>query len=383
VEPVLWISGGWFVVVAWLIVRAGRQRGLLRTVPVASLPRKVEPRVVAIVPVRDEEANIGPCLQRLLAQDYRAECLNVLVIDDESADGTADIAARVAQDHPQVTLIRCPPLPPHWIGKSHACWIGARAAPADAEWLCFLDADVRAEPGLIAAAVATATSEHIDLLSLAPRQELKSFSERLIMPCGLCLLAFCQDLRKVQARRGDAVTATGQFMLVRREIYDAVGGHAAICGAICEDLELARRVKRAGGHVLLFEGRPLVSTRMYTGWKTLWPGFAKNLVDMLGGPFSTLTIAAAAASLAWAAVLVPVAAALNCADGTGCLALAPAFMGSGAAFGLHIAAAAYFEIPWWYGLLFPLGYTAGALIAIDSVRRRWRAAVSWKGRTYP
>jgi chlorobactene glucosyltransferase len=124
---------------------------------------------------------------------------------------------------------------------------------------------------------------------------------------------------------------------------------------------------------------------MYHGWSTLWVGIAKNLSEMLGGPLRTIAIAAAAVVLAWAAWLIPLGDALHCAQGGSgaCLALIPAALGSAAAFGLHIAGASYFGIPPWYGLLFPLGYSAGALIAIDSVRRRLSGRVSWKGRTYP
>jgi chlorobactene glucosyltransferase len=204
------------------------------------------------------------------------------------------------------------------------------------------------------------------------------------MPCGLYLLAFCQDLRTVQAPSSSEVTATGQFMLVRRAYYETIGGHAAVRGAICEDLMLARLLKRSGGHAILQDGRRLLSARMYRGWPTLWIGIAKNLSEMLGGPPRTITIAAAAVALAWAAWLVPLRDALDCAQGSsgGCVGLIPAALGSAAAFGLHIAGASYFGIPPWYGLLFPLGYSAGALIAIDSVRRRLSGRVSWKGRTY-
>jgi chlorobactene glucosyltransferase len=378
------LAVAWLAVVAWLIFRVSRQVLLLREIAAAVPPQAgLAPGVALIVPARDEEANIGRCLRSLAGQDYPAERLKVLVIDDHSADGTAAVATQFARQHAFFRVLRAPPLPPGWVGKSHACWVGARAVGGEAEWLCFIDADTFAEPYLISSAVAAATRESIDLLSLAPRHELKSFAERLIIPCGLCLLGFCQDLHKVQARRGTKVTATGQFMLVRRCAYERAGGHAAIHGAICEDVALARRIKHDGGHVLLLDGASLISTRMYTGWRTLWPGFAKNISDMLGGVRATLAIALAAVTLAWAALFIPLAAAASCMHGQGCMAVIPAVAGSAAAFGLHIAAAVHLGIPFWYGLLFAPGYTVGALMAIDSVRRRWRGRVSWKGRLYP
>jgi chlorobactene glucosyltransferase len=382
----LLLSSIWLAGVIWLIARAFEQRGLLQSLkPAGPPPADRAPKVAVIVPARDEAANIDRCLRSLVAQTYPTLCLRIIAIDDHSRDGTFAIASALAQTCPQLMVLRSPPLPPHWVGKSHACWIGARAVKEGADWLCFVDADVWAEPALIASAVAAANAEALDLLSLAPRQELQSFAERLVMPCGLYLLAFGQDLRTVQARNGSEVTATGQFMLVNRAYYETIGGHAAVRGAICEDLMLARLLKRSGGHAMLQDGRRLLSTRMYRGWPTMWIGIAKNLSEMLGGPPRTIAIAAAAVALAWAAWLIPLRDALACAQASsgGCVSLIPAALGSAAAFGLHIAGASYFGIPPWYGLLFSLGYSAGALIAIDSVRRRLSGRVSWKGRTYP
>jgi chlorobactene glucosyltransferase len=258
-------------------------------------------------------------------------------------------------------------------------------APPEDEWICFLDADVIAEPGLLGSALHVAQTLRLDLLSLAPRQRLGSFAERLIIPCGLYLMAFCQDLATVQARHSDKVTATGQFMLVRRTAYEAVGGHAAVHDAICEDVGLALLIKRAGGYVMLQDGKALLSARMYTGWSTLWSGISKNLVEMLGGPTATLLTAPVVLLLSCATLLVPGLDAVSCAYGSaaGCVALIPASLGTAAAFGLHIAGAIYFRIPFWYGLLFPVGYAIGACLALESLRRRWRGRIVWKGRTYP
>ena len=380
----VFLSSAWLAVVVWLIVRAFNQRDILTVLAPAETPPAAVPTVAIIIPARDEAANIGRCLAAIIAQAYPAERLSVVIVDDHSADDTFAIAAAVAAEHRCVSVLRSPPLPPGWVGKSHACWIGACAAGERAEWLCFIDADAWAEPALVAGAMAAVTAEKLDLLSLAPRQELQSFAERLIMPCGLYLLGFCQDLRAVQAPESHEAVATGQFMLIRRSAYEAIGGHAAVRHAICEDLMLARAVKRSGRRVLLQDGRHVLATRMYTGWATLWIGISKNLSEMLGGPWRTAAIAVAAVVLAWAAVFIPVADAAACAGGarSACWALAPAALGSAAAFGLHIAGSAYFRIPVWYGLLFPFGYSVGAAIAADSVRRRWLGGISWKGRAY-
>lgn len=339
--------------------------------------------VAIIVPARDEEHNISACLETLRTQSARPEV--IVTVDDHSSDATASIVADLSARDSTIVLRRAPALPPGWLGKSHACWIGEAGVTAEIEWLCFVDADIRAEPQLIATALAEVERRRLDFLSLTPRQVLVSFAERLVMPCGLYLLAFCQDLARMQAPTGDSATATGQFILVRRSAYRAVGGHQAVRGDVSEDTALARVMKRAGYRVTLAGGDLLLRTRMYTGWRSLWIGVSKNLVDMIGGPTATMATAVAGVVLAWAAVALPLADALACSGSrpSACWALGFAGTGAAAALALHVFGSLFFRIPAWYGLLFPLGYTAGAMMAVDSVRRRATGRVSWKGRTYP
>src|SRR5262249_24754219 len=136
--------------------------------------------VAIIVPARNEATNIGECLGGLAAQRGLAAGLAITVVDDTSQDRTADEVRRKAHNDARISLLDAGPLPPGWMGNPLACWRGAAAAGAD--WLCFVDADVRAEPELIAVAVQTAEHDGIDMLSLAPFQQLVSFWERLIVP---------------------------------------------------------------------------------------------------------------------------------------------------------------------------------------------------------
>lgn len=380
---VLPLSAVWFVLVIWLICRAFRQRKALAVLQPARKAEGRFPKVCVVVPARDESANIADCVNALAIQ--RAVDLDIVVVDDDSSDDTAAIVARLAREVPFLALLHAPELPSGWMGKPHACSIGASAAPADCRWLCFIDADVTVvHPSALATAVGAAQRGGIDLLSLTPRQELKSFAERLMMPCGLYLLAFSQDLSEAQAAGSGQVVATGQFMLFRREAYAAAGGHAAVRGEVCEDVALAHRLKQKGGRVLLQDGSKLLSTRMYTGWATLWPGIAKNLSEMLGGGLRTATVALIALAMAWGAVVLPAVAFTGCVGGStaACVALLPAGTGSAAAFALHIAGAIHFGIPFWYGFLFPLGYSAGAAIGFDSLRWRLIRRIRWKGRIY-
>ncbi|MBU3887878.1 glycosyltransferase [Methylosinus sp. KRF6] len=343
------------------------------------------PSVAIIIPARDEERNIARCLVSLAAQDYPRERLSICLIDDHSVDATIEIARSIAHRAPSLTVVRCPPLPEGWTGKCYACWVGAGAAVDDAEWLCFIDADMKAEPSLLTSAVVAASAECVDILSLAPRQELRSFAERIIIPCGLYTLGFCRHLGKAQSQECDEPTVTGQFMLIRRSAYVAAGGHAAVRGSICEDVALARAAKRNGDRVLLLDGREMLSTRMYNGWGSLWPGLTKNLVETLGGPLRTATTAVTAVALAWAIWLTPAVDGWDCANGAAaaCFAAVPALGALGAAIGLHLSGSVYFGIPLYYGLLFPVGYTVGMALAFDSIRRRRLKRRRWKGRVYP
>jgi chlorobactene glucosyltransferase len=377
------LSLAWLAAVLLLISRALRQRRLFQEVSDRRLSVGGHPKLAIIVPARNEERNIGLCIESLRAQRYPETCLSIVAVDDNSSDGTAEILKGFAAASNGLTVFRAPALPASWTGKSHACWIGAEAALADHEWLCFVDADIEAQPALIETALAFAVAEGIDFLSLTPRQTLVTFSERLILPCGLYLLSFCQDLAEINKADSPEVSATGQFILVRSAVYRAIGGHKAVRREICEDVALARLSRQQGFKTALFGGTALYSTRMYTGWNTLWPGVTKNLVEMLGGPASALLKALVAITLAWAAPLLPLIDAYRCASsGHACIALAAALPASLAAFAFHIVGSAFFRIPFWYGLIFPLGYTVGAALALDSVRRRMTGQVRWKGRVY-
>jgi chlorobactene glucosyltransferase len=377
-------SCAWGGFVIWLIARAMAQRDAFEEIARSPPPQGLAPRLLVIVPARNEAEKIERCALSLANQNYPADRLRLLVVDDCSEDATYEIIATLARSNAQIGVVTTPPLPLGWIGKSHACWIGANIAAQDVEWLCFIDADVEAQPDLISSAVAHACNKNIDLLSLAPRHEMKSFAERLILPCGLYWFAFWQDLRKLQSVDAGA-SVTGQFMLVHREDYEAVGGHAAIRDEICEDAALARLFKNSGRRIALCDGARLLSTRMYSGWATLWPGLTKNLAETLGGPLPSLAAAGLALAIASVALAAPLADGALCSVRApwACMGLAPALAGTSALVGLHLAGARFFRIPLWYGLLFPIGYVLGAALAIDSVRRRVRRRVHWKGRVYP
>ena len=380
------LSTALVLAVAVLIARALRQSKALRNLrPDAEAGSAALPPVAVLVPARDEADNIADCLGGILRQEGRFARFRVVAVDDHSTDATPRIIERLAAADARLRKVSAGPLPSDWLGKPHACWAGYSAGGTSSDWLCFIDADVRVEPELLATAVSAAEREGLDLLSLAPRQMLGSFAERLIMPIGFYLLGFRQNLKKLQDPASDEATAAGLFILVRRSAYQAVGGHAAVRASVCEDVALACRVKAAGGKVAMWGGDELLSTRMYHGWASLWEGVGKNLVDMLGGPASTLATVVVANLIVWGSLALPVADLLEYlrAPGPGTLiALALVLAAFGAVLGFHVAGARHFRVPAWYGLLYPIAYAIGSVLALDSVRRRLAGEVSWKGRTY-
>lgn len=381
--PLVLVSIVWAALVAWLIIRAARQGQALERLSDRPWAGATLPAAAIIVPARNEGTNIAGCLHALLAQDYPRDRLRIIVADDESTDGTGALARQVAPELPALTVVQGGPLPPGWVGKPHGCAVGAAEAGA-VDWLAFVDADVRLMPGALSAAIAEAERAGIDMLSLTPRQHMVTPLERLIIPCGLYVLAFTQRLES--QRDGDGVSACGQFMLVRRAAYDAIGGHGGVRGEIAEDLALARRLARAGYRVRLMGGEAVASVRMYRDNASLWQGFAKNLVDMFGGGLNTVGLGLAGFLIAWLAVAVPFGEmAWSLYKGTPLIdaALGLAMFASAAAFAFHVAGALFLRIPFWYGLIFPVSYTLGAMLAIDSAWRRHVGVTRWKGRSYP
>ncbi len=370
-------GGAWLALVGWLLARMLRQFRIHAAAPIgAAAPDFRLPSLCVVIPARDEAGNIGPCLASLAAQ---SRTCRIVVVDDNSRDGTAEAVRRAAL--PRVALIEAGPLPPGWMGKPHACWRGAREVPA--EWLCFIDADVRAEPHLLAAAVQAAGRRGLDMLCLAPRHELGGFWEKLIIPAGLLMVACAKDMARVGAPGSADVTANGQFLLIRSAAYFAVGGHAAVRGEVCEDRALAGRVKAAGFHFAVLAGEHLLRTRMYTDLPSLWRGFAKNAVEILGDPARTVAAGAAAVLIGWAVPLLPLAlgiAAWRHPAPAAWLGLLLGLAGSGIVLGVLLGTARHFGVARGYALLFPVAASMAAGIACHSAMPGLRRRIDWKGR---
>ena len=231
------------------------------------------PEVSVIVPARNEEACLAECLRSLMGQTGAP--YEIIVVDDHSSDGTR----KIAESFP-VRVISADPLPQGWSGKCNAVWTGAKAAKG--KWLLFTDADTKHAANSIASGLDEAKRHDAALLSYSPRQEVHSFAERALMPVIFAELAATYRPKDVCDPKSPAAAANGQYLLIRRDVYDAVGGHAAVATAILEDVELAKRVKQTGRR-LQFRVSDAVSTRMYRSFLQMWEGWTKNLALLFPG----------------------------------------------------------------------------------------------------
>jgi len=324
--------------------------------------------VSVIVSARNEEACLADCLRSLVGQAWSS--YEVIVVDDHSTDGTRAIAETFP-----VRTIAADPLPEGWSGKCNAAWSGAKGARG--RWLLFTDADTKHAPNSIATGWQEAKESSADLLSYSPKQEVGSLAERALMPLIFAELATTYPPKEVCDPNSPVAAANGQYLLIRREVYEAIGGHAAVATAILEDVELAKRAKKAG-HKLCFRFSDAASTRMYRSFGELWEGWTKNL-----------------------ALLFPSARrlALRCAIEFGVIAVAAMFAVVAVLLDEKVAAVigAAVSVLWFYlflkrvqlahfdwlsDVLSFLGLPLFAVLLWNSDISHRRGSVRWKGREY-
>ena len=234
--------------------------------------------VSAIVPARNEEAVIAACVESLAVQKEISE---MLVIDDQSSDRTAEIVRSLSAKYPNVRLLQATELPPGWVGKNNAVWIGAREARS--EWLLFTDADAVHAQDSAAKALSIAAENAAALVSFSPEQVMQTWYEKAVIPYVFTRLSSRFRFADVNDPGKSAAAANGQFILIRRNAYESVGGHASIAGDVLEDVALAARVKAAGYRIWFGSGKGIVKVRMYRSFAAMWEGWKKNLYMLTGG----------------------------------------------------------------------------------------------------
>ena len=375
----LW-SLPWIVPPIVVIVRSLKSRSLDDT------PAEVSPNapfVSVIIPARNEARNIERCVRSVLSTTYPN--VEVIVVDDHSSDGTGEIARAIAANDPRLAVIHAPNLPPGWFGKQWACASGARAASGSL--LCFTDADTTHAPDLLSRSVNELRARHADLITVAGAQEMRGFWERIIQPQLFALLSvrYGGTEHVSQAKRPTDAIANGQFIVVRRGTYSAMGGHELVRDLAAEDMAMAQEWVRGGRRIALVMGRDQLSTHMYSGYREAVSGWRKNIYASgrhaaLGGRVGR-ALYPIVLPLMPISALVPPIVLLLCAVG----ALSGAWLAWSAI--VYVASVLYwallylwFKQPLWYALLYPLGSLVLLIIAGGAILRGRK--VEWKAREY-
>jgi glycosyltransferase involved in cell wall biosynthesis len=235
--------------------------------------------LTVIVPARNEEDCLGVCLRSLVDQSEEIFKLGkdweLVVVDDHSTDRTAEIAGEVARRVAGVVLLRAGKLEKGWTGKANAIWTAAKKARG--RWLLFTDADTIHEPGDLRRAIHEATRHKVGMLSYSPRQIVSGIAQRSLMPLVFCELALAYPPAKVSDPNQRIAAANGQFLLVEREAYRRLGGHASASDKVLEDVALAVLAKRRKLGLRFRYADDAVSTRMYRSIGAMIEGWTKNL----------------------------------------------------------------------------------------------------------
>lgn len=336
-----------------------------RRAPALPPPLPDPPATAVLLPVRDERLNVLDCVATLLAQTAAPR---VRVIDDGSTDGTAGLVAGRMAAEPRLELIPAGGLPDGWRGKVHALHVGSRnlAEP----WLLSTDADARLAPDLLARAHAAAAERRLDAVSIAGFQEVRGVAENLLVPPVFALLdTVLGDWQAVGEGAGPAV-ANGQFILVRREAWEACGGFESVRRETLDDVALVARMRQHGFRTAFLRSAGL-RVRMYRGFREASRGWRRNLGGLYGA-----SLGRTAAVLA--VLLTPVLALLGCLL-AGRWVEATLLWTAGAASSMLLRSGGGHAPAW--GLLYPLDALslAGVLLLGVLDRRRGRLA-SWKGR---
>ncbi len=390
-----------FYLVLWLRTTPGKEDRVKKLPRQPQEPGQLKncPSVSIIVPARNEEDNIRRCIESLLEQDY--DNYEVIVVDDGSTDETPQILDELAASYPhsnRLYVLRLRDrLPGGWAGKPHALHKGTQEARG--EWLLFTDADTWHAPAALPTAVAQATSEHIDLLSFGTQQELPSFWNKVSMPLAYIGITMQYPPRKINDPLSPIALANGQYILIRRAIYDALGGYARpeLRNTLLDDRDLAQLVKRSGFRLRMVDGRDLVHVYMYHGLRDIWHGWRKNVfLGSRGGIAFTLLQLVGLPMVSIVPFLWPLMLWMNRLTRK----LLPGRQNGGDRItSAELGAATLLElvpllaykrwvdkelgIPWYYAFTFPL---AGVLFEGILAQSTWRIlsgrGVDWRGRQY-
>jgi chlorobactene glucosyltransferase len=358
-----------------VVVNSAALPGLSREAPAGA----DAPFLSIVVPARNEERAIEAGMRSLLAQDYAR--FEVIAVEDRSADRTGEILRMLAAADPRLTVLAGVEPPPGWLGKPHALWQGA--VRARGELLLFADADVRYHPRAVSQAVGFLDRTRADLVALFPRLETEGFWEPVLMANLACTIYFGPGFLANVGRPRWLAVGSGAGNLVRRTVYDAVGGHETLRASVIDDVRLAVEAKRAGFRVRALVATDRIAVRMYHGFREVWDGFTKNTAFALGGLMGAFILFLA---VLWILVsVVPPAVALAAVFGAPVPARDAAL--AAVSWGLLVAARAALAVATkeriWTALTQPLMSLVWAGILLRSIYHRFvLRSVAWRGRSF-
>ena len=349
---------------------------LIKVEPVAG-PLSAYPFVSVCVPARDEERDLEACLTSLLNQDYPN--FEVIVVDDNSTDNTPGIIQSLQKRHANLVAVQGAALPADWYGKPFA--LHQAGQKARGELLLFTDADPVFRPYALTTAVHLMQKHRLDMLSLLPGAEFGSFWERVVQPVIFAFIAALTRFGKVNDPDSKAAMGVGAFILLRREVYDRIGGHGPLKQAILEDIGMARLVKRSGAKIMIADAQKIYSIRMYHSFREIWIGWRKNVfLAMKKSIFKTFYYILCILGFVVTPWLV---AGVHLWRGSDLVWQAMALTGLGLVLITKWALCHELNLEKRYALLFPLGALVMAAIMINSmIQVLFRGQAVWRGRTY-
>ena len=241
---------------------------------------KNPPLISILIPARNEAENISRCLKSLLKQDYPN--MEIIVLDDNSSDGTGKVVEEIAQKDNRVRLVDGAPLEDGWIGKNFASHQLAKHAKG--EFFIFTDADTLHFPKTVSSALGALIATKVDALSTYPRQIMVTFAERMTVPIiNTALQCFIPFILIKKSKSPLFCTALGQFMMFKRGTYEKIGGYESIKGHLVDDIQISKRVKKEGLKFMVFDGRNTIFCRMYKNLKGVIIGLAKSIYPAFNG----------------------------------------------------------------------------------------------------
>ncbi len=335
------------------------------------------PSLSVVVAAKDEERNIGRCIDGLLAQDYPN--LQVIIANDRSHDRTPQIIDDYASRDPRLTAVHVKELPAGWFGKNNAMRQGLRHATG--ELLCFSDADCAFDsPQLLKAAVSFAQREQIEFLSVLPRLEANTLAEKIVQPVAGAIMVFWFPPQRVNNPQCPTAYANGAFMLMTPRAYQAIGGHEYAKATLNEDMHMARQAKRVGVRLRVVQSAGLYRVRMYTGLKQIWRGWSRIFYGCFG-TFPRLLVSVIMLAIFSISPYLTLLASPLAGEGAGWLALAA---------GLAIAAQQSILFRFYaltgnasgWALTYPIGAAMCLGMTLNAMTRLTGKLTVWRGTAY-